>query len=120
MLTKTPLPKSTTLSAVWAFPNARSNSEASTMPPAAYPARPTSARLGIPAAAFYVSFRWPAINLALKIRRKWPDAPFDGLIVFYTILAVMGISIAVGIVAYRMVYRHAVGTTPGSKHIDLS
>jgi len=78
------------------------------------------AAAAVSAAAFYVSFRWPAINLALKIRRKWPDAPFDGLIVFYAMVAVVGISIAVGIVAYRMVYRHAVGTTPGSKHSDLS
>ena len=78
------------------------------------------AAAAVSAAAFYVSFRWPAINLALKIRRKWPDAPFDGLIVLYAMVAVMGISIAVGIVAYRMVYRHAVGTTSGSKHIDLS
>jgi len=78
------------------------------------------AAAAVSAAAFYVSFRWPAINLALKIRRKWPDAPFDGLIVLYAMVAVMGISIAVGIVAYRMVYRHAVGTTPRSKHSDLS
>ena len=74
----------------------------------------------VSAAAFYVTFHWPAINLALKIRRKWPDAPFDGLIVFYAIIAVMGISIAGGIVAYRMVYRHAAGTTPRSKHSNLS
>ena len=78
------------------------------------------AAAAVSAAAFYLSFHWPAINLALKIRRKWPDAPFDGLIVLYAMVAVMGISIAVGIVAYRMVYRHAVGTTPRSKHIDMS
>ena len=77
------------------------------------------AAAAVSAAAFYVSFRWPAINLALKIRRKWPDAPFDGLIVLYAIVALMGISIAVGIVSYRMVYRHAVRTTPLSKHSNF-
>ena len=79
-----------------------------------------AAAAAVSAAAFYVTFHLPAINLALKIRRKWPDAPFDGLIVFYAIVAVMGISIASGIVAYRIVYRHAVGTTPRSKHSSLS
>lgn len=79
-----------------------------------------AAAAAVSAAAFYVTFHWPAINLALKIRRKWPDAPFDGLIVFYAIIAVMGISIAGGIVAYRMVYKHAVGTAPRSKRSNLN
>lgn len=78
------------------------------------------AAAAVSAAAFYASFHGPAINLALKIRRKWPDAPFEGLIVFYAIVAVVGISIAAGIVAYRMVYRHAVAPTPRSKHSNVS
>lgn len=55
----------------------------------------------------YRALRLPAELAALGLRRKMPDAWFSGLIVWYALFVVIGISIAIGGVACRMVYKRA-------------
>lgn len=63
--------------------------------------------------AFYRRLLWPGIAIAVWIRRKMPDAWFAGLIVFYATIVVLGASIAIGAVACRLVYKHALRSTAG-------
>jgi hypothetical protein len=60
----------------------------------------------------YGALRLPAELAAFALRRKMPDAWFSGLIVWYALFVVIGISIAIGGVACRMVYKSAAGSTP--------
>jgi hypothetical protein len=61
--------------------------------------------------ACYGGLIWPAISVAVVIRRKMPNACFAGLIVFYAMLAVAVVSVAIEGVAYWMVYKHATRST---------
>ena len=56
----------------------------------------------------------PATVAAIAIRRKMPDAWFSGLIVWYATFVVIGVSIVIAGVGYRIVYKHVVGSAPGS------
>ena len=63
---------------------------------------------GIISAIFsYRTLRVPAILAALAMRRKMPDAWFAGLIVWYVVFFIVAVSIIVGAVACRIVYKHA-------------
>ena len=48
----------------------------------------------------------PATAAALAIRGKMPDAWFSGLIVWYATFFVIGVSIVIASIAWRMVYKH--------------
>jgi NhaP-type Na+/H+ or K+/H+ antiporter len=48
----------------------------------------------------------PATLMAISIRRKFPEAWFSGLINWYAAFIVLLLSIVVGGVACRAVYRH--------------
>jgi hypothetical protein len=52
----------------------------------------------------------PATLAAIAIRRKMPDAWFSGLITWYAEFVVLGVSLAIAVVAFRKVYKHAVGS----------
>ena len=54
----------------------------------------------------------PATFAAIAIRRKMPGAWFAGLIEWYAIFAVIGVSMAVAGVACRMIYKHVAGSSP--------
>jgi uncharacterized membrane protein len=62
----------------------------------------------------YYALISPATVTALAVRRKMPDAWFSGLIVWYAAFIVIGVSIVIGGVACRAVYKHLVGPTPRS------
>jgi predicted phage tail protein len=49
----------------------------------------------------------PATLAAIAIRRKMPDAWFSGLITWYAMFAVIGVSMVVAGIACRMIYKHA-------------
>jgi hypothetical protein len=61
---------------------------------------------------FYFKFSVPATLAAIAIRRKMPDAWFSGLIVWYALLAVIAVSIVIGGIAFRTVYKHAIRSAP--------
>jgi hypothetical protein len=52
----------------------------------------------------------PATLAALTMRRKMPQAWFSGLITWYAAFVVIGVSIVIAGVAYRIVYKHVVGS----------
>ena len=52
----------------------------------------------------------PATLAALAIRTKMPQAWFSGLIMWYAAFVVIGVSIVIAGVAYRIVYKHVVGS----------
>ncbi len=54
----------------------------------------------------------PATLAALSIRRKFPDAWSSGLIVWYATFVVIAVSIIIGGVACRVVYKHTTRSTP--------
>jgi hypothetical protein len=60
----------------------------------------------------YHELRVPAYLAAVALRRKMPDAWFSGLITWYALFVVIGISMVIAGVASRMVYKHAAGSTP--------
>ena len=60
----------------------------------------------------YHELRVPAYLAAVALRRKMPDAWFSGLITWYALFIVIGISMVIAGVASRMVYKHAAGSTP--------
>jgi predicted phage tail protein len=63
---------------------------------------------GVVSAIFcYWALITPATFAALAIRRRMPDAWFSGLITWYAMFAVIGISMVVAGVACRMIYKHA-------------
>jgi hypothetical protein len=49
----------------------------------------------------------PATLAAIAVERKMPEAWFSGLITWYAMFAVIGVSLVVGGVACRLVYKHA-------------
>lgn len=51
---------------------------------------------------------------AIAIRRRMPDAWFSGLITWYAMFAVIGVSIAAAGVAFRIVYKHV--STPKARN----
>jgi len=51
---------------------------------------------------------------AIAMRRKMPDAWFSGSIVWYATFIVILVSIVVGAVAYRVVYKYAAESTATS------
>jgi hypothetical protein len=53
----------------------------------------------------------PATVAAIAIRRRTPNAWFSGLIVWYTTFLVIGISVVIAGAVFRIVYKHAVGST---------
>ena len=59
----------------------------------------------------YHELRVPAELAAFALRRKMPDAWFSGLIVWYALFVVIGVSTVIAGVACRMVYKLA-GSTP--------
>ena len=64
--------------------------------------------VGIVLAIFcYWTLISPATLAAIAIRRRLPDAWFSGLITWYAMFAVIGVSMAVAGVACRMIYKHA-------------
>jgi len=63
---------------------------------------------GVVSAIFcYWALISPATLAAIAIRRKMPDAWFSGLITWYAMFAVIGVSMAVAGVASRVIYKHA-------------
>jgi len=60
----------------------------------------------------YHELKTPAYLAAVALRRRMPDAWFSGLITWYALFIVIGISMVIAGVACRMVYKHAVGSTP--------
>jgi uncharacterized membrane protein len=64
--------------------------------------------------ASYRALISPAILAAIAIRRKMPDAWFSGLITWYAAFVVIGVSMVIAGVAFRMVYKHVAGSTPHS------
>jgi hypothetical protein len=62
----------------------------------------------------YYALISPATVTALAVRRKMPDAWFSSLIVWYGAFIVIGVSIVIGGVAFRVVYKHVAGPTPRS------
>jgi hypothetical protein len=56
----------------------------------------------------------PATGAAIAIRRKMPEAWFSGMIVWYATFVVIGVSIVLAGVVFRMVYKHVSGSTPRS------
>jgi predicted ferric reductase len=67
---------------------------------------------GVIAAIFsYSALITPAIIAALALRRKMPDAWFSGLITWYAMFIVLGVSLVIAGVACRMVYKQVVGST---------
>jgi len=54
----------------------------------------------------------PATLAAISIRRKFPDAWFSGLIVWYAAFVVIVASIVTGGVACRVVYKHTARSSP--------
>ena len=62
----------------------------------------------------YYALISPATVTALTVRRKMPDAWFSGLIVWYAAFIVIGVSIVIGGVACRVVYKHVTGSAPRS------
>lgn len=48
-----------------------------------------------------------AITVALATRHKMPNAWFSGLIVWYAMFLVIGISVVIAVVVCRIVYKHA-------------
>ncbi len=56
----------------------------------------------------------PANLAAIAIRRKMPDAWFSGLITWYAMFVVGGISLVVAALAFRMVYKRTMSSTPRS------
>jgi hypothetical protein len=54
----------------------------------------------------------PATLAGVAIRRKMPDAWFSGLITWYALFVVVGVSMVIAGVACRIVYKHAVRSTP--------
>jgi len=55
----------------------------------------------------YHELKLPAELAAFALRRQMPDAWFSGLIVWYALFAVTGISMAIGGVACWMIYKRA-------------
>ena len=51
----------------------------------------------------------PATLAAIAVERRMPDTWFSGLLTWYAMFAVIGVSIVVAGVACRMVYKHASG-----------
>lgn len=49
----------------------------------------------------------PATVAAIAIRRKMPNAWFSGLITWYAAFVVIGMSLVIAGVAFRMVYKHS-------------
>jgi uncharacterized membrane protein len=49
---------------------------------------------------------------AVAIRQKMPDAWFSGLITWHAMFVVLGISLVVGGVTCRFVYKYVAGSTP--------
>jgi hypothetical protein len=67
---------------------------------------------GVVSAVFcYFVLISPATMAALAIRHKMPDAWFSGLILWYATFAVIGVSMIIAGVAYRMVYKHVLRST---------
>jgi hypothetical protein len=60
----------------------------------------------------YHELNVPAYLAAVALRRKMPDAWFSGLITWYALFVVIGISIVLAGVACRMVYKHVAEPTP--------
>jgi len=60
----------------------------------------------------YRELKVPAYLAAVALRRKMPDAWFSGLITWYVLIVVIGISMVLAGVACRMVYKHVAGSTP--------
>jgi NhaP-type Na+/H+ or K+/H+ antiporter len=54
----------------------------------------------------------PATLAAISIRRKFPDAWFSGLIVWYATFVVIAVSIIIGGVACPVIYKHTARSTP--------
>jgi hypothetical protein len=54
----------------------------------------------------------PATLVAIAIRHKMPDAWFSGLIEWYAMFVVLGVSLVVAGVTCRFVYKHVAGSTP--------
>ena len=53
----------------------------------------------------------PATLLAISIRRRFPDAWFSGLIVWYATFVVIAVSIVIGGAACRVVCKHTARST---------
>jgi hypothetical protein len=60
----------------------------------------------------YHELKTPAYLAAVALRRKMPDSWFSGLIEWYALFIVIGISMAIAGVASRMVYKHSARSTP--------
>jgi hypothetical protein len=60
----------------------------------------------------YHELRVPAYLSAKALQRKMPDAWFSGLVTWYALFIVIGISAVIAGVACRIVYKHAAGSTP--------
>jgi hypothetical protein len=68
---------------------------------------------GIVAAIFsYLALISPATHAAIDIRRRMPDAWFSSSIVWYATAVVLGISLVIAGIVYRIVYRQAAGPRP--------
>jgi hypothetical protein len=63
--------------------------------------------------SYYLSISQATIA-ALSIRRKMPDAWFSGLIVWYATFLVIGLSIVIAAVVFRLVYKHAASANKSS------
>jgi hypothetical protein len=68
--------------------------------------------------ACYRGLLWPAISVGLLIRHKMPDASFSGLIVLYAMVVDILVSIAIGGVAYWMVYKYATRSGANSRRSE--
>ena len=63
---------------------------------------------GIVLAVFcYWALISPATLAAIAVRHRMPGAWFSGLVTWYAMFSVIGVSIVVAGVACRMVYKHA-------------
>jgi len=65
----------------------------------------------ISAVLCYFSLISPTTVAAIAIRRKMPEAWFSSLIVWYATVVVIGVSIIIAVIAYRMVYKHIMRST---------
>jgi hypothetical protein len=68
----------------------------------------TSAAVGLSVAVLsFEGLETPATLTAVALRHKMPDAWFSGLVVWYASFTDLGISIAIGAIASRMIYKRA-------------
>lgn len=56
----------------------------------------------------------PATMTAIAIRRKMPGAWFAGLIVWYAMFVVIGLSTVIAGIAFRLIHKRAAGASPNS------